>query len=180
MFWREKFWLLGVTKLQFGESHNFFFFQCALYSSCIGWYNAQYHTFKRTNKLAKLFCLKKSIEVLKLVFWLPTWKKWGGKRGFSFFALELAVGGSVINRDYPVLLNIDYSWIFFHWLRNQLCWKKHFLTMFSKIGCLAQIEVPEIWQASILFKNAWPICFVSYWGTFKSLLKFLALKALRH
>ena len=53
----------GVTKLRF-------LFHCALYSSCIGLVNAQYHQFKRPNKLAKLICLNKKYWSLKLVLWI--------------------------------------------------------------------------------------------------------------
>ena len=40
--------------------------------------------------------------------------------------------------------------------------KTTFLTLFNKIGFLAKINVLGIQQASILFRNAWPIffCFI--------------------
>ena len=56
-------------KLQFQESQNWdFYWQCALYSSPIGWATAQQHYFKRINNLAQKMSPKRA---LKLVLWLP-------------------------------------------------------------------------------------------------------------
>ena len=43
--------------------------------------------------------------------------------------------------------------------------KTTFLTMFTKIGFLAKIIVLGIRRLTIVFRNAWPIFFVLYWGT---------------
>ena len=70
-----------------------------------------------------------------------------------------------------MLVNILFQLIYLLLKKFILDWEtssteeKTFLTMFGKISFLAKIKVTAIWQDSTLFRNAWPIFFVLYWGT---------------
>ena len=116
-------------KLDFQESQNSksrsheniffcFFFMCPLL--LIQWFGlCTISQVQKNQQIGKINLFKKDPWSFEVIFLTPGMEKTGKKgRRFSFFALELVLGGSVINLDYPVLFYIDYSWIFFYQMRK--------------------------------------------------------------